>query len=277
MLRLPIELLLRIAAHLESERDVNAFARTNRWLFFCLDPFLYRRNVEQSDSSALQWAAACGRERTARRAIDAGSEGTGEALRLSATNGHEEVTRILLAVDGVDGNSRDDDGQTPLSHAAAEGHESVVRLLLDSGKNGHLDVAQLFVEAGADKEAKDDYGRTALHRAARNGHLDVARLLVETGADKEAKDGDGRTALHLTATTGHLDVARLLVDAGADKEANNGNSWTPLHQAAWDGDLDVARLLVEAGADNEAEDDYGLTPLYFAARNGHLDIARLLE
>ncbi|KAH7124381.1 hypothetical protein EDB81DRAFT_598735, partial [Dactylonectria macrodidyma] len=71
---------------------------------------------------------------TARKARDAESEGTGEALGLSAENGHEGVTRILLAIDGVDGDSRDKRGRTPLSRAAANGHESIVKLLLDTGR-----------------------------------------------------------------------------------------------------------------------------------------------
>ncbi|KAH7140446.1 hypothetical protein B0J13DRAFT_64326 [Dactylonectria estremocensis] len=123
MLRLANELLRSIAGQLESEKDVNALARTNSSLFSCLDPFLYRHNMQQSGSSALRWAALHGQGRTARKAIDAGSEGIGEALGLSAENGHEEVTRILLAIDGVDGDSRDERGRRPLSRAAAKGHD----------------------------------------------------------------------------------------------------------------------------------------------------------
>ncbi|KAH7119457.1 hypothetical protein B0J13DRAFT_392787, partial [Dactylonectria estremocensis] len=72
MLRLASELLRSIATQLESERDVNALARTNSRLFSCLDPFLYRHNVQQSESSALRWAALHGQGRTARKAIGAG-------------------------------------------------------------------------------------------------------------------------------------------------------------------------------------------------------------
>ena len=51
---------------------------------------------------------------------------------------------------------------------------------------------------------------TALMLAADNGHLEVARLLLEAGADKNCCDDDGMTALLLAADKGHLEVAHLL-------------------------------------------------------------------
>jgi ankyrin repeat protein len=65
--------------------------------------------------------------------------------------GHEAVV-LLLANDKVSLDSKDKDGQTPLSLAAARGHEAVVRLLL-----GKDDV---------DPDSKDKYGQTPLSNAA---------------------------------------------------------------------------------------------------------------
>ena len=64
-------------------------------------------------------------------------------------------------------------GQTPLSWAAQNGHEAVVKLLL---------------EKGADVESKSSNGRTPLSWAAENGHEAVVKLLLEKGADVESKD-----------------------------------------------------------------------------------------
>ncbi len=57
--------------------------------------------------------------------------------------------------------------------------------------------------------------------ATASNHADCVRLLLEAGANKYAKDEDGRTALLWAALDGHADCARLLVDAGADKEATD--------------------------------------------------------
>jgi len=76
--------------------------------------------------------------------------------------------------------------------------------------------------------------------ASKGGHVAVARLLVEAGADTSAADGNGRTPLH---EAGHEAMARLLVEAGADASAADGKGWTPLDWASYRGREAMARLL----------------------------------
>ena len=82
--------------------------------------------------------------------------------------------------------------------------------LLHAAGNGHLEMARLLLEAGADKEQHDDEGPTALLLAAEKGHVEIARLLLEAGASTRRKSSNGYTALMLAASNGHLEIAAAL-------------------------------------------------------------------
>lgn len=53
---------------------------------------------------------------------------------------------------------------------------------MDAAKNGHVYIAQMLLDAGADVNAEDQNGGTALMRAADNGYADIVRILTEAGA-----------------------------------------------------------------------------------------------
>ena len=84
--------------------------------------------------------------------------------------------------------------------------------------------AQALLDAGADVNARERSGRTALHAAAAKGYSDVVKLLVERGADVAAKDIDGATPIDaangkLRGGRGpgvvHADTAALLTELSA--------------------------------------------------------------
>ena len=91
----------------------------------------------------------------------------------------------------------------------------------------HLEVVRLLLQFGADKDAADFTGRTALHLAAHaldqiterfsvtmHGDKEMVRLLPEFGVDKDAADFDGMTALHWAAEKGDNEVVTWLLLAG---------------------------------------------------------------
>ena len=87
-----------------------------------------------------------------------------------------------------------------------------------ASKNGHLGIAQLLVERGANvNAARTTDGCTALMWASQSGHLGIAQLLVERGANlNAAATDDGYTALMSAIQEGHLSIAQLLVERGAN-------------------------------------------------------------
>ena len=131
----------------------------------------------------------------------------GTALTWAATNGQEEVARLLLEA-GADTEWKDDILSTALHLAALCGRSEVARVLL---------------EFDADTQALDSEHRRPLHLASLKGHADVAQLLLDAGADKEAENCDGQRPLHYAALNarrdGRLDVVQLFVEAGVDKNA----------------------------------------------------------
>jgi hypothetical protein len=96
--------------------------------------------------------------------------------------------------------------------------------LMTAALLGHTEIVQLFLEKGADVNAKDNDGWTALMIAAEKGHSEIVQLLLEKGADVNAKDNDGVTALMFAAANGHTEIVQLLLEKGADvnAETNDG-------------------------------------------------------
>ena len=129
-------------------------------------------------------------------------------LLLAAGNGHEAIVKLLLNTGKVDVDSKDRFGRTPLSLAARNGHEAILKLLLDTGK--------------VDADSRDEDGRTPPSLAARNGHEVIVKLLLNSGkVDADSKDRFGRTALSLAARNGHEAIVKLLQSSIAAKLVTN--------------------------------------------------------
>ena len=143
--------------------------------------------------------------------------------------------------------------------------------------NGRLEVVKYLAECGADLEAKDEEGYTALMTASEYGQLEVVKYLVELGADLEAKDEDGQTALMWAAINGQLDVVKCLVELGADFKAKDKDGQTALMKAVKNGRLGVARFLVENGADLDVKDKDGMTALDIAKNRKRDNCVKFLK
>ena len=132
---------------------------------------------------------------------------------------------------------------------------------------------QALLKSGADVNAAQGDGMTALHWAARNGDLDLAQMLLYAGANvKAATRLGGYTPLLMAADQGHAAVIAALVAGGADVKAANALGTTPLMLAAASGNPQAVTILVENGAEIEAkENTFGQTPLMFAASHNRTE------
>jgi len=76
--------------------------------------------------------------------------------------------------------------------------------------NGHVEVAQVLLAAGADVNARNQNENTSLIIAAVNGCVEVAQVLLAAGADLEAKNNVGKTALDYAKQRGHAAIVAMI-------------------------------------------------------------------
>jgi ankyrin repeat protein len=115
--------------------------------------------------------------------------------------------------------------------------------------------------------------------AARSGDAAAVKALLKQGADVNAAQGDGMTALHWAASRGDAAMAQMLLSAGANIRATTRlGAITPLHLASQAGHAPVVSALLAAGADANGATSTGATALMLAARGGSTDtVMRLIE
>ena len=134
-----------------------------------------------------------------------------------------------------------------------------------------------LVAAGADVNAPQGDGATALHWAAHRSDHETAALLIAAGADVDAANALGATPLWLAATNGSAPLVARLLEAGADPNVNLTMGEAPLMAAARGGSRPVVELLLTHGADpNPAERERGQTALMWAAAQRHAGVVRRL-
>ena len=113
-------------------------------------------------------------------------------------------------------------------------------------------------------------GARPIYAAVENPNPEVVSVLSKAGADVNAKDKDGWTALMAAAAKNpEPGVVSALLEAGADIQGKNDAGWTALMAAAHNSNPDVTATLLEAGANVHERNRSGRTALMEARENGN--------
>jgi ankyrin repeat protein len=150
--------------------------------------------------------------------------------------------------------------------------------LADAAERGDRAAVQQLIRSGADVNAAQGDGTTALHWAAAKEDAEMAKMLLAAGASVKAvtREGD-MTPLIMASMAGDTDVIEVLIGAGADVNATKSAGTTPLMLAAASGKVEAVKTLLDHGAGvNAKEASHGQTALMFAAGMGRGDVIRLL-
>jgi ankyrin repeat protein len=131
--------------------------------------------------------------------VPADARAAGEMLAMAAERGLERLFRLLSGRVPV---PTGDDGAAMLRAAAGGGSAAIVGIL---------------VGRGLDANARDRYGRTALHYAAENGRTEAVRLLLERGAQPDVRSLAGVSPLNAAEAFERTEAARVLVERGASR------------------------------------------------------------
>ena len=207
------------------------------------------------------------------------------------------------------------------AHAAAQVPPSAAEVaryigLHEAAQRGDARRIDTILAAGADLDARDAHGRTALHVATFARRHDAIRQLARAGADLGALENDrydavtiaavaddeetlrlllalcasarlvtsryDGTALIAAAHLGHDGVVRQLIAAGAPLDHVNNLHWTALIESIVLGDggarhVATLQALLDAGASTALTDRDGRTPLALARGRGYAQMVQLLE
>lgn len=148
----------------------------------------------------------------------------------------------------------------------------------DAAQQGELELVRSLLRGGADVNAGQGDGTTALHWAAMSGDVEMVQLLLYAGANRESTTRLGSyTPLHLASKGGHFATVGALLENGSNPSALTGLGLTPLHFAAASGSVKAVNALVTAGAELDAQETAnGQTPLVFASAGGRLEAVEAL-
>ena len=246
----------------------------------------------------------------ARMLCDAASAGDGSAVKYISDLVSDPEMYCTNTADLPDFLLRDKYAQAGLISKTIDKTE-LLNFAVDQGL--HI-IASILLIHGPDINCKDEYGMSALHKAAaaqsyrssttaiqflvanncdincpsnqglraidyaiRARREDTVKLLIDSGCDLNLTDAEGRTPLHRAIQVGEEGVIKLLIDSGCDLNLADAEARTHIHHAIHAGRNDIVKLLIDSGCDLNLADAEGRTPLHRAVVQIDLDDSVTME
>ncbi len=179
-----------------------------------------------------------------------------------------------------------------LSQAGAE--NTKITDLMWATINEDVDKVKKLVGSGANVNAKDEFGNTALMYAAgshlhasekqlENGAktekrwLDIMKFLLKNGADPNEKNKNNRTSLSFAVYHGREEGVQTLINYGANLNFTNTDGWSYLMIASYHCYYDIARILLRNGAKKNLRDNFGDRAIDLARKRDCPEVVKLLQ
>lgn len=235
-------------------------------------------DAREQDGSCLHNACVDGSEDVAMELIKHGADVNvtrkydgRSVLHMACSYCSGELVEALLN-HGASIEARDDSRMTPL-HLCAISFGPFEKLL---ERNANVN-AKCCVDG---EDMANDGGETPLFFTTDPRFI---HALVNRGADLNAKNWTGSTALHRCCESGHVAAVEALLERNATVDVCDSKGYTPLHYASMknghaDGHAECARSLIQAGANANAQDEeFGETPLHNACKSTQPERLRTLR
>ncbi|XP_062914221.1 ankyrin repeat and SOCS box protein 15-like isoform X2 [Mobula hypostoma] len=228
-------------------------------------------------------------------ALDEADEKGWFPLHEAAVQPIQQVLEIILdASYKTIWQQKTEDGETPLTLAAAAGILGNVQALLEKRicpnitnnkgetplliavRQNAYKMVSVLLQHGALINRPCVRRWTAMHEAAKQGEDDMVALLLRNDGNINQKDGYGVTPVATAAAFGHCSVLEYLIHKGGDIHAQADDGASVLLEAAEGGNPDCITVLLEYGASPNIPDNAGHLPIHRAAQEGHYLALKLL-
>lgn len=156
--------------------------------------------------------------------------------------------------------------------------ETDTTALMEAVDNGNHEMVLALLDAGADPNRKNKYGRTTLMATSEQTTPEIIWTLISAGAKVNAKDDYGNTPLMIAVDADNVPVVQALIEVKAKVDAKDEKGMTALMKAAEGaGHLEIVKALLIAGANVNQKNEDGETALNLAEDYENLEIVQLLR